>query len=133
MSCCLHPVATDCNLSMLAQILRQLRTSVSSGGNALSEAEMDRHTIRGLREDAAAEGRVPKPLVRDRVLGVLAFKGIMGKTGRHSFHGLAPQDRGVFYKQISYTEVRESNWGSAHHSGPESAAAAALRGVPENL
>lgn len=45
------------------QILRQLRTSVSSGANALSEAEMDRHTIRGLREDASAEGRVPKPLV----------------------------------------------------------------------
>ena len=36
---------------------------MSSGGNALSEAEMDRHTIRGLREDAAADGRVPKPLV----------------------------------------------------------------------
>ena len=32
------------------QVLRQLRTSVSSGSHPLSEAEMDRHTLRGLRE-----------------------------------------------------------------------------------
>ncbi|KAG2491725.1 hypothetical protein HYH03_009888 [Edaphochlamys debaryana] len=44
-------------------ILRRLRHSVSSGANPMSEAEMDAHTIRGLREDAAAEGRPPKRLV----------------------------------------------------------------------
>ena len=31
-------------------ILRRLRVSVSSGANPMSEAEMDAHTIRGLRE-----------------------------------------------------------------------------------
>ncbi|EFJ45435.1 hypothetical protein VOLCADRAFT_63727 [Volvox carteri f. nagariensis] len=44
-------------------ILRRLRHSVSSGANPMSEAEMDAHTIRGLREEAAAEGREPKRLV----------------------------------------------------------------------
>eukprot|EP00198_Chlamydomonas_reinhardtii_P013855 XP_001703192.1 predicted protein [Chlamydomonas reinhardtii] len=44
-------------------ILRRLRHSVSAGANPLSEAEMDAHTIRGLREEAAAEGREPKGLV----------------------------------------------------------------------
>ncbi|KXZ49754.1 hypothetical protein GPECTOR_19g205 [Gonium pectorale] len=44
-------------------ILRRLRHSVSAGANPLSEAEMDAHTIRGLREEAAAEGRQPKGLV----------------------------------------------------------------------
>ena len=37
--------------------------SVTSGGNPMSEAEMDVHTIRGLREEAAAEGRPLKALV----------------------------------------------------------------------
>lgn len=32
------------------QVLQSLRTSVSSSGNPLSEAEMDRHTLKGLRE-----------------------------------------------------------------------------------
>ncbi|KAK9804840.1 hypothetical protein WJX72_008237 [[Myrmecia] bisecta] len=44
-------------------ILRQLRSSVSSGGNPMSEAEMDQHTIRAMREVATTEGREPKPLV----------------------------------------------------------------------
>ncbi|KAG2427741.1 hypothetical protein HXX76_012066 [Chlamydomonas incerta] len=44
-------------------ILRRLRHSVSAGANPLSEAEMDAHTIRGLREEAATEGREPKGLV----------------------------------------------------------------------
>lgn len=37
--------------------------SVTSGGNPMSEAEMDMHTIGGLREEAAAEGRPLKQLV----------------------------------------------------------------------
>ena len=37
--------------------------SVTTGGNQMSEAEMDQHTIRGLREEAAQEGRPPKALV----------------------------------------------------------------------
>jgi len=37
--------------------------SVTSGGNQMSEAEMDQHTIRGLREEAVQEGRPSKPLV----------------------------------------------------------------------
>ena len=37
--------------------------SVTSGGNPMSEAEMDLHTIGGLREEAAAEGRPLKQLV----------------------------------------------------------------------
>eukprot|EP00195_Chlamydomonas_chlamydogama_P004942 CAMPEP_0202902206 /NCGR_PEP_ID=MMETSP1392-20130828/16719_1 /ASSEMBLY_ACC=CAM_ASM_000868 /TAXON_ID=225041 /ORGANISM="Chlamydomonas chlamydogama, Strain SAG 11-48b" /LENGTH=541 /DNA_ID=CAMNT_0049588939 /DNA_START=491 /DNA_END=2115 /DNA_ORIENTATION=+ len=44
-------------------ILKRLRNSVTSGGNPMSEAEMDAHTIRGLREEAGLEGREPKPLV----------------------------------------------------------------------
>ncbi|KAK9839636.1 hypothetical protein WJX81_002159 [Elliptochloris bilobata] len=44
-------------------ILRRLRSSVTSGGNPMSEAEMDNYTIRGLREEATAAGRPPKPLV----------------------------------------------------------------------
>lgn len=32
-------------------ILTRLRVSVSKGGNPMSEAEMDAHTIRGLREE----------------------------------------------------------------------------------
>ena len=37
--------------------------SVTTGGNQMSEAEMDVHTISGLREEAAQEGRPPKALV----------------------------------------------------------------------
>eukprot|EP00197_Chlamydomonas_leiostraca_P002761 CAMPEP_0202856964 /NCGR_PEP_ID=MMETSP1391-20130828/74_1 /ASSEMBLY_ACC=CAM_ASM_000867 /TAXON_ID=1034604 /ORGANISM="Chlamydomonas leiostraca, Strain SAG 11-49" /LENGTH=551 /DNA_ID=CAMNT_0049535697 /DNA_START=328 /DNA_END=1983 /DNA_ORIENTATION=+ len=44
-------------------ILKRLRHSVSAGGNPMSEAEMDAHTIRGLREEVTMEGRDPKPLV----------------------------------------------------------------------
>eukprot|EP00775_Hariotina_reticulata_P003066 gene3066-3346_t len=43
--------------------LRRLRSAVSSGNNPLSEAEMDAHTIRGMREECGLEGRTPKPLV----------------------------------------------------------------------
>ena len=43
--------------------LRALRSNISGGGSTLSEAEMDRHSIRALREAAAAEGRVPKRVV----------------------------------------------------------------------
>lgn len=31
-------------------MLQSLRTNVTSSGNPLSEAEMDRHTLKGLRE-----------------------------------------------------------------------------------
>ncbi|KAG1669919.1 hypothetical protein FOA52_002446 [Chlamydomonas sp. UWO 241] len=44
-------------------VLTRLRSSVVGGGDPMSEAEMDRVTIRGLREQAAAEGRTPKALV----------------------------------------------------------------------
>jgi len=44
-------------------ILKRLRTSVNASGNPMSEAEMDAHTIRGLREEVSAESREPKPLV----------------------------------------------------------------------
>ncbi|GAX76328.1 hypothetical protein CEUSTIGMA_g3774.t1 [Chlamydomonas eustigma] len=43
-------------------VLTRLRNSVYSGANPMSEAEMDAHTIRGLREHAALEGREPKHL-----------------------------------------------------------------------
>lgn len=33
-------------------MLQSLRTSVTSSGNPLSEAEMDRHTLKGLRDGA---------------------------------------------------------------------------------
>ena len=38
-------------------------TSVSSGANPMSEAEMDAHTIRNMREQSAADGQPPKELV----------------------------------------------------------------------
>lgn len=44
-------------------ILRKLRNSISHGANPMSEHEMDMHTIRGLREEGALEGRMPRPLV----------------------------------------------------------------------
>eukprot|EP00798_Chlamydomonas_sp_ICE-L_P030576 gene30576-35594_t len=47
-------------------ILKRLRNSVSSGANAMSEMEMDLHTIRGLREEAVSEGRESKGLVYTR-------------------------------------------------------------------
>jgi len=43
--------------------LQRLRSLVSSSSNPMSEAEMDQHTIRGLREELAMEGRPPKQLV----------------------------------------------------------------------
>lgn len=64
-------------------ILRRLRHSVSAGANPLSEAEMDAHTIRGLREEAAAEGREPKGLVyvlADEDLAKVGGEG--GRGGR---------------------------------------------------
>lgn len=42
--------------------LQRLRSMVSSSSNPMSEAEMDQHTIRGLREELTAEGRPPKVL-----------------------------------------------------------------------
>lgn len=44
-------------------VLTRLRRSVSSGASPLSEDEMDVHTIRALREQAAMDGHEPKPLV----------------------------------------------------------------------
>lgn len=43
--------------------LQRLRSMVSTSSNPMSEAEMDQHTIRGLREEMQAEGRPPKGLV----------------------------------------------------------------------
>lgn len=43
--------------------LQRLRNLVSTSSNPMSEAEMDQHTIRGLREELNHEGRPPKPLV----------------------------------------------------------------------
>lgn len=37
--------------------------SISSGGNPMSEAEMDAHTIRNMREQSTADGQPPKTLV----------------------------------------------------------------------
>ncbi|PSC74424.1 sucrose nonfermenting 4 [Micractinium conductrix] len=45
-------------------MLQRLRSVVSSGVNPMSEAEMDQHTIRSLREELEAEGvQPPRPLV----------------------------------------------------------------------
>ncbi|KAF6259745.1 hypothetical protein COO60DRAFT_1511823 [Scenedesmus sp. NREL 46B-D3] len=52
--------------------LRRLRNAVSSGSNPLSEAEMDAHTIRAMREECQLEGRPPKPLVFVRPADSLA-------------------------------------------------------------
>ncbi|KAK9867655.1 hypothetical protein WJX84_008764 [Apatococcus fuscideae] len=52
--------------------LRALRSNISGGGTTLSEAEMDRHSIRALREAAAAEGRMPKRVVFVRPTDSLA-------------------------------------------------------------
>jgi 5'-AMP-activated protein kinase regulatory gamma subunit len=42
--------------------LQRLRSMVSNSSNPMSEAEMDQHTIRGLREELTVEGRPPKAL-----------------------------------------------------------------------
>ena len=44
------------------QTLKWLRQTVSTGSNPLSEAEMDMHTIRIMRDEAMLEGRELKPL-----------------------------------------------------------------------
>jgi 5'-AMP-activated protein kinase, regulatory gamma subunit len=45
------------------ETLRKLRAAAGSGGGALSDAEMDAHTIRAMREAAAADDAPPRPLV----------------------------------------------------------------------
>lgn len=45
------------------ETLKRLRSLVSSSANPMSESEMDLHTIRGLREQLASEGREPRELV----------------------------------------------------------------------
>lgn len=49
--------------SDLIETLQRLRSLVSSSANPMSESEMDQHTIRGLREQLAAEGRERRNLV----------------------------------------------------------------------
>lgn len=44
-------IAGMISASDFIQILRHLRNSVSSGGNPLSEQEMDEHTIKYMREE----------------------------------------------------------------------------------
>lgn len=56
-------VAGMISASDFIHILVQLRNSVSSGASAMSEAEMDQHTLRGLRQVAEADGRPFKQLV----------------------------------------------------------------------
>ena len=45
------------------ETLRKLRAAAGSGGGALSDAQMDAHTIRALRDEASADGVPPRPLV----------------------------------------------------------------------
>jgi hypothetical protein len=45
------------------ETLRKLREVAGSGGGALSDAEMDAHTIRAMREAAAADGNEPRQLI----------------------------------------------------------------------
>ena len=47
----------------ILRVCHDVPCSVTSGGNPMSEAEMDLHTIGGLREEAAADGRPLKQLV----------------------------------------------------------------------
>ena len=49
----------------MVQVLQSLRTSVTSSGNPLSEAEMDRHTLKGLREG----GPMQQPLLIHHRMG----------------------------------------------------------------
>eukprot|EP00192_Tetraselmis_astigmatica_P003438 CAMPEP_0117653972 /NCGR_PEP_ID=MMETSP0804-20121206/3489_1 /TAXON_ID=1074897 /ORGANISM="Tetraselmis astigmatica, Strain CCMP880" /LENGTH=551 /DNA_ID=CAMNT_0005460209 /DNA_START=679 /DNA_END=2334 /DNA_ORIENTATION=+ len=69
------------------QILRHLRNSVSSGGNPLSEQEMDEHTIKHMREEAALLGNSAESLVHcqpDDSLKVVA------QTLFEAGHSMAP-------------------------------------------
>lgn len=43
--------------------LQRLRNLVSTSSNPMSEAEMDQHTIRGLRDQMNLEGNTPRPLI----------------------------------------------------------------------
>ena len=43
--------------------LQHLKLLASESSNPMSEAEMDQHTIRGLREELSRQGNPPKPLV----------------------------------------------------------------------
>ena len=45
------------------EMLRKLRAAAGDGGGALSDTEMDAHTIRAMRAAAAADGVEPRPLV----------------------------------------------------------------------
>jgi hypothetical protein len=48
------------------ETLRKLREAASDGSGALSDAEMDAHTIRAMRTAAATEGMGPRQLVSCR-------------------------------------------------------------------
>ncbi|KAL3162612.1 hypothetical protein ABBQ38_008659 [Trebouxia sp. C0009 RCD-2024] len=56
-------VAGIISASDFIHILRRLRSSVNSGAHPRTEEEMDQHTIRGLREEAANDGRPFRRLV----------------------------------------------------------------------
>ena len=45
------------------ETLHKLRAAAGDAGDALSDAEMDEHTIRAMRSAAAADGAPPRPLV----------------------------------------------------------------------
>lgn len=59
-----HALVGVISASDFIATLQRLRAAAAApGGYALSEAEMDRHTIRAMRALAAADGHEPKPLV----------------------------------------------------------------------
>mmetsp|Transcript_4741 Transcript_4741/g.11529 ORF Transcript_4741/g.11529 Transcript_4741/m.11529 type:complete len:537 (+) Transcript_4741:405-2015(+) len=68
-------------------ILRHLRNSVSSGGNPLSEDEMDAHTIKNMREEAALIGQAHEDLVYCRPDESLR---VVAQTLYEGGHSMAP-------------------------------------------
>jgi len=69
------------------QTLKWLRASVATGVNPLSEAEMDTHTIRLMREDATSEGREPKALAYVKPLDTFHMVRRRRGGGCRSVHG----------------------------------------------
>lgn len=68
-------------------ILKRLRDSVSVGGNPMSEAEMDAHTIRGLREQVSMEGRGEIWGLSDWCASTLCKWPMHGRMARRSGQG----------------------------------------------
>lgn len=83
----------------MVQVLQSLRTSVTSSGNPLSEAEMDRHTLKGLREGGLAQQAALASASRTLLMGMDICCGWRRTMRRHLLHELHETATHMRHKQ----------------------------------